>query len=234
MYQNKAQNINAVNWLFSYKDQRIIYSIILFIDEYHQIMWVLVFKTISEQSQHLDHVKQRQHFGLVNTTFHFSTFEDKGRLQATIARAESVAARETLLKHTWANLPSIETDWDVAIIDLAYLFTSLVTITQSRLVRRMLQGVEHTDPTGWSSSHLSIGDKFILAVWQTASLSKSCSLFSGQRWFSHSYEDGSATFHIIKCTTHVQKWLSLCTRIMCCFANRLVTYQLYFKDINMT
>ena len=100
MYQNKGQNKNAVNCLFANKDQQIFYSIILFRDEYHQIMWVLVFKTISEQRQHVDHVKQRQHFGLVNTAFHFSTFEDKGRLQATIARAESVAAGETSLKHT--------------------------------------------------------------------------------------------------------------------------------------
>ena len=36
---------------------------------------------------------------------------------------------------------------DSAITDLAYLIAGLVTITPSRLVHRMLQGVEHTDPT---------------------------------------------------------------------------------------
>ena len=140
-------------------------------------MWVSVSLTISDQRQLLDHVRQRQHFGLVNTTFHFPTFEDKGRLHAAIATSESVAAGETSLKHTWANLPSIETDRDAAIIDLAYLFTGLVTITQFCLVQRVLQGVEHIDPTEWSNSHHSIGDKFVVAVRQTASLFKGCSLF---------------------------------------------------------
>ena len=32
---NKAQNINAVNCLYSYKDQRIFYSMIISIDENH-------------------------------------------------------------------------------------------------------------------------------------------------------------------------------------------------------
>ena len=32
------------------------------------------------------------------------------------------------------------------------------TVAQSPLVHCMLQGVEHTDPTGWSNSHLFIGD----------------------------------------------------------------------------
>ena len=47
----------------------------------------------------------------------------------------------------------------------------------SRLVHRILQGVEHTDPTEWSNSHLSIGDKFVMAVQWTASFWKGCSLF---------------------------------------------------------
>ena len=63
-------------------------------------MWVSVSMTISDQRQLLDHVRQRQHFGLVNKTFHFPTFEDKGRLHAAIATSESVAAGETSLKHT--------------------------------------------------------------------------------------------------------------------------------------
>ena len=126
----------------------------------------------------IDHVKQRRHSCLFQTTFYAPTFEDKGRSHAAIAKSESVAAVEILLKHAWVNLPSIETDRDVAIINLAYFFTGLVTITQSRLVHRILQGVEHTDPTEWSNSHLSIGDKFVMAVRQTFSLSNGCSLFS--------------------------------------------------------
>ena len=39
------------------------------------------------------------------------------------------------------------------IADLAYLITGLVATTQFRLVPRMLQGVEHTDQSEWSTSH---------------------------------------------------------------------------------
>ena len=41
-----------------------------------------------------------------------------------------------------------------AIADLAYLIAGLVTTTQFRLVYLMLQGVEYTDPTERSTSHL--------------------------------------------------------------------------------
>ena len=57
-----------------------------------------------------------------------------------------------------ANLSEIAADRNrvesSAIADLAYLIAGLVTSTQFRLVHRMLQGVEHTDPTEWSTSHL--------------------------------------------------------------------------------
>ena len=57
-----------------------------------------------------------------------------------------------------ANLSEIAADRNrvesSAIADLAYLIAGLVTITQFRLVHRILQGVEHTDPTEWSNSHL--------------------------------------------------------------------------------
>ena len=33
--------------------------------------------------------------------------------------------------------------------------------TQSRLAHHILQGVEYASPTGWSDSHLSIGDKYV-------------------------------------------------------------------------
>ena len=93
----------------------------------------------------------------------------------TIKKSKSTTAREIPFKHAWGRLPSIEIDRDSAIIDLAYLFAGLVAITQSRLVHRILQGVEHTDPTEWSNSHRSIGDKFMMAVWRIVSLFKSCS-----------------------------------------------------------
>ena len=85
----------------------------------------------------------------------------------TITKSRSVAAGEIPFKHAWARLPLIGIDRDPAIVDLAYLFAGLVTITQSCLVHCMLQGVEHTDPTEWSNSHRSIGDKFVMAVRRT-------------------------------------------------------------------
>ena len=66
--------------------------------------------------------------------------------------------RENLLQARLNKFAVAAIDRDSVIIDLAYLIAGLVTITQSRLVHRMLQGVKHTDPTEWSNSHLSIGD----------------------------------------------------------------------------
>ena len=166
--------------------------------------------------------------------FMFLLLRTKGRLHATITIPKLIPSGEISHKQAWARFPSIGMEYWLALIDLAYLFAGLVAITQSRLVHRMPQGVEHTDPTEWSNSYRSIRDKFVLAVQRTANLFKDCSLFSFQRWFSHSHEDGSATFHIIKCTDSIQKWLSLCTHIMYCFANSLVTYRLYLNDINKT
>ena len=126
----------------------------------------------------------------------------------TITKSRLIATGEIPFKHAWARLLSTEIDQDSAIIDLAYLFTGLITITQSHLVHHILQGVEHTDPMEWSNSHRSIGDKSVRAVWQTASLFKGCSLVSFQWWFSHSYGDGSATFILFKGTESITKWLS--------------------------
>ena len=95
-----------------------------------------------------------QHSGLVNMTFHFPTFEDKGRLHAYHNKVRMDYCRENLLQACLNKFAMVVIDRDSVIIDLAYLFAGLVTITQPRLVHHMLQGVEHTDPTKWSNSHL--------------------------------------------------------------------------------
>ena len=41
-------------------------------------------------------------------------------------------------------------------------------------------------------------------------------------------------FIVLNALSALKKWLSQCTRIMCCFANSLNIYRLYFNDINMT
>ena len=58
----------------------------------------------------------------------------------------------------------------------------------------MLQGVEHTDPTEWSNSHLSIGDKFMLTVLRQLILFRTmfCFFSDGS---AHFISDGSATFY---------------------------------------
>ena len=112
----------------------------------------------------MSHVRQRRHLSLVKTTFHIPTFEDKGRLHVAITKSRLITAGEIPFKHARARLPSIGINRDSATIDLAYLFTGLVTITQFRLFHRIFQGVEHTDLTEWSNSHRSIGDKFVVVV----------------------------------------------------------------------
>ena len=145
-------------------------------------MWVLIFTTISEQRRLSCIMLGKDDSWSGKHNISHSYFWGQGKVyMPTITKSRSITAREIPFKHAWARLSSIGIDRDPAIIDLAYSFAGLVTITQSRLVHRMLQGVEHTDPTKWSNSHRSIGDKFVMAARWTASLSKGCSLFSFQR-----------------------------------------------------
>ena len=142
-------------------------------------MWVLVFTTIAEQRR-LSWIMLGKDDISVWLTQHFKFLLLRTRegYMPTITKSRLIAAREIPFTHAWTRLRSIEIDQDSAIIDLAYLFTGLVTIAQSRLVHRILQGVEHTDPTEWSNSHRSIEDKFVVAVWWTVCLSIGCSLLS--------------------------------------------------------
>ena len=88
-------------------------------------------------------------------TFHNPNFEDKGRIHAY---HNGIKAEPFRGNPSQARLSEVAIDRDPAIIDLAYLFAGLVTIAQPRLVHCILQGVEHTDPTEWSNSHLSNED----------------------------------------------------------------------------
>ena len=73
---------------------------------------------------------------------------------STITKSGLITAGTFSIKQHWVRLPLIGIKRDSAIIDLAYLIAGLVAITQSRLVHRVLQRMEHTDLTGWSNSHL--------------------------------------------------------------------------------
>ena len=149
MYQNKAQNINAVNCLFSYKDQGIFYFIILF---YRRTLLDHVGNIISDQTRLSCIMLGNDDISVWSTQhFMFLLLRTREGHMPAITKSRLITAREIHFKHAWARLPSIGIDRDSAIIDLAYLFAGLVTITQFCLVHRILQGVEHTDPTEWSN-----------------------------------------------------------------------------------
>ena len=79
---NKAHCINAVNCFFSQSSTNISFNNTF----YRQILSDHVGTSIHSyfwtKTTFIDHVKQRRHFGLIETTFHIPTFEDKGRLHA--------------------------------------------------------------------------------------------------------------------------------------------------------
>ena len=151
----------------------------------------------------MNHVRQRRHFGLVNTTFHFPTFEDKGRVHAYHNKDRMDYRRENLLQACLNEFAVAVIGRDSVIIDLAYSFAGLVTITQSHLVHYMLQGVEHTDSTEWSNSHLLHWRKIRTGCSITSQSFQELFTISFQRSLGHSCEGGSATFYIIKFTEHV-------------------------------
>ena len=140
--------------------------------------------------------------------------------------------RENLLQARLNKFAVAAIDRDSVIIDLAYLIAGLVTITQSRLVHRMLQGVEHTDPTEWSNSHLSIGDKFMLTVLRAIdSFFGQCSV-SFQTAPQHFISDGSATFHFIFYGIRMEMvvtYMDTLYIITGCFLNSLRHMALYFN-----
>ena len=124
-------------------------------------MWVLVFTIISEQRRLSWIMLGKNNISVwLIQHFAFLLLRTREGYMSTIKKSRLITAGEIPFKHAWVRLPLIGIDRDSAIINLAYLFAWLVTITQSRLVHRILQGVEHTDPTEWSNLHRSIGEKF--------------------------------------------------------------------------
>ena len=100
------------------------------------------------------HVRQwRLSLWEYNISFSYFLRKREGYM-STITKSGLITARTFSIKRASARLPPIGIERDSAIINLAYLIAGLVAITQSCLVHHVLQGVEHTDLTGWSSSHL--------------------------------------------------------------------------------
>ena len=200
-----------------HKAQRIFHSIILLIHEYFQIMWVLAFTTFSKKRQFSwvmsskDNISNLSQwlFRSINDISHayfWGQGKDASIMTLSWLFPPKGPSHRILRFHAWC--PSRVTGRDNGTTDVPISFAGLVTIAQSCLVHRILQGVEHTDPTEWSNSHLSIGDKFVMAVWRTVRFFITCPLFSFQQQFSHSYGNGSATLIYFKSTESVIKWLS--------------------------
>ena len=104
---NKAHCINAVNCFFSQSSTNISFNNTF----YRQILSDHVGTNIHSyfwtKTTFIDRVKQRRHFGLIETTFHIPTFEDKGRLHAYHNKIKIDRCREIPFKHAWVRLPSI-------------------------------------------------------------------------------------------------------------------------------
>ena len=145
------------------------------------------------------------------------------------------------------------------ISDFAYLFTGLITITQSCLVHLILQGVEHTDPTEWSNSHLFHKRQIHADCSTNSQFSKAAHSFSFRQWFSiyprifhfemapqhfttapqHfilrrlcniSFWDGSATFHCLQLYgIHTKMVVTIRTHYNGLFSNSTVYIAIYFN-----
>ena len=99
----------------------------------------------------------KDNFFSVQTIFGFSYFLRTGEgCMPTITESREDYCWDNLYQ---ANMSEIAANRNrvesFAMADLAYLIAGLVTTTQFHVVHRMLQGMEHTDPTEWSTSHLS-------------------------------------------------------------------------------
>ena len=145
----------------------------------------------------------------VRDIFHTYFLWTREGLMPTITKSGLIASEETPFMHAWARLPPIGINQDSAIIDLAYWFAGLVTITQSHLVHCILKWVEHTDPTEWSNLHLSIGDKFITAVRWTAHVVRHYSRSFSTIHFSQLIGCGSTKFlYYLNARDLSELWLS--------------------------
>ena len=78
MYQKLR--INAVNHFYLHKINKYLIQLLFFIDEYYLIMWVSISSIIFNQWRLSGIMLGKDNIFSVNTTFHFPTFEDKGRL----------------------------------------------------------------------------------------------------------------------------------------------------------
>ena len=148
-----------------------------------------------------NHVRQRRLFPWA-LHFIFLLLRTREGYMSTITKSGPLTAKTIPFKHAWASLPSTGIKGDSAIINLACSFAGSVTITQSRLVPCILQGVEYTDPMEWSNSHLLHWRQIHTDCLTNSQLFKGCHFFSLERWFSHFIWDGSATFHLRTAPQH--------------------------------
>ena len=137
-------------------------------NKYFRFMWVSI-------SRHVQNKDDCCEPWLAKTTFHNPNFEDKGRthvchnkIKIEFFRGNSV---QVCLSEVATDINRSKSCYNRLGLLICWIGVHC-TVAQSPL-SRIFQEVEYTSPTGWSNSHLSIEDKYALAVWQTA-------YFSGQ------------------------------------------------------
>ena len=115
----------------------------------------------------------------MKTTFCFPNFEDKGRTHVYHNKIKIELFRGNSVQASFSKVATDGTRPKFRYNRLG-LFIYWVgvhcTVTQSCLAHCILQGVEHTSPTGWSDSHLSIGDKYVWLFDEQLLFSITCSI----------------------------------------------------------
>ena len=198
-----------------YTNQQIFHSIIFLLKNVILIIRVLKPSAISNQWRPLESCWVKTTFLSDEQHLIFYFLRTREGHMPTITESREDCCQDNLHQ---ANLIETATDRNrvvesPAMVDLAYLIAGLVTTTQFRLVHRMLQGVEHTDPTEWSTSHLSIRDKLYQLFYERLILQEVVFHFQSApqhfifRRLRHiSFSNGYATFHFIDGMGFILKW----------------------------
>ena len=127
------------------------------VNKYFRFMWVSISR----------HVQNKDDFcepWLAKTTFHIPNFEDKGRthvchneIKIEFFRGNSV---QVCLSEVATDINRSKSCYNRLGLLICWIGVHC-TVAQSPLAHRVFQEVLYTSPTGWSNSHLSIGDKCV-------------------------------------------------------------------------
>ena len=161
-------------------------------------MWVLVFTTISEQRRLSCIMLGKDDISVWSTRhFIFLILRTREGLHAYHNKIKIDHCRGNPFQACLSKIPN-NRDWPRFCYKPLGLFIYWIGHNYpARLVHRILQGVEHTDPTEWSNSPFHWRQIHDGCSTNSQSFSRVFTIFLFNNNFSHSYGDSSATFHII-------------------------------------